>query len=306
MIKIRAKITLFATLLSLAGCRELPRYFASDETVARAGGRELRVCDLESVIPSGLSPSDSVAFMRKYIDRWVVKQLKLSEAEVLFSSSAEDIDRMVEEYRQSLLIRKLDRHYVEQSMDTVFSDNEIAAYYAAHGGDFRLDRTLVKGRVVRLDLNNRQAGKLKSAMGGTSESHQRDFRDLCAKNEFEVNDFRTQWVDFSEFLNCLPTRRSQSYASVLGTTEVQEMRDDAARYYFQIVEVRRAGDPIPLERLRPTIRRILSNRRQSEIIRRHEEALCAQGLRDGDVRIYGTEDDPEVAAPQEKREQANI
>jgi len=48
--------------------------------------------------------------MRKYIDRWVVKQLKLKEAEVLFSSSADDIDRMVEEYRQALLIRKLDQY----------------------------------------------------------------------------------------------------------------------------------------------------------------------------------------------------
>ena len=65
------------------------------------------------------------------------------------------------------------------------------------------------------------------------------------------------------------------------------MRDGHSRYYFQILEVRREGEPIPLERLRPTIRRILFNRRQSEIIRRHEEELDAQAREDGDVRIYG-------------------
>ena len=101
---LRAKITVAVGALLLVGCRELPRYFTSDETVARAGDRELRMRDLRSVVPQGLSGEDSAAFMRKYIDRWVVKQLKLKEAEVLFSSSADDIDRMVEEYRQALLL----------------------------------------------------------------------------------------------------------------------------------------------------------------------------------------------------------
>ena len=274
---LRAKITVAVGALLLVGCRELPRYFTSDETVARAGDRELRMRDLSSVVPQGLSGEDSAAFMSKYIDRWVVKQLKLKEAEELFSSSADDIDRMVEEYRQALLIRKLDQYYVDRSIDTVFTDDEIAAYY----------RSIVKGRIVRFDLGYRQAAKLKTAMASSSEAQQRDFRDICTKNDFQVSDFREQWIDFPEFLSYLPTLRSQNYDSVLGTTAVQEMRDGHSRYYFQILEVRREGEPIPLERLRPTIRRILFNRRQSEIIRRHEEELDAQAREDGDVRIYG-------------------
>lgn len=284
---LRAKITVAVGALMLVGCRELPRYFTSDETVARAGDRELRMRDLRSVVPQGLSGEDSAAFMRKYIDRWVVKQLKLKEAEVLFSSSADDIDRMVEEYRQALLIRKLDQYYVDRSIDTVFTDDEISAYYREYKADFRLDRSIVKGRIVRFDLGYRQAAKLKTAMASSSEAQQRDFRDICTKNDFQVSDFREQWIDFPEFLSYLPTLRSQNYDSVLGTTAVQEMRDGHSRYYFQILEVRREGEPIPLERLRPTIRRILFNRRQSEIIRRHEEELDAQAREDGDVRIYG-------------------
>lgn len=63
--------------------------------------------------------------MKVYIDRWVLKQLKLQEAETLFSSSAGDIDKMVEEYRQALLIRQLDQHYVDRSIDTVFTADEL-------------------------------------------------------------------------------------------------------------------------------------------------------------------------------------
>ena len=35
-----------AALLLVAGCRELPRYFAGDSLVARAGSATLRVSDL--------------------------------------------------------------------------------------------------------------------------------------------------------------------------------------------------------------------------------------------------------------------
>ena len=91
---LRAKIAVAAGVLLLAGCRELPRYFAGDTTIALAGGKDLRLGDVRSVVPQGLSGDDSAAFMKVYIDRWVLKQLKLQEAETLFSSSAGDIDKM--------------------------------------------------------------------------------------------------------------------------------------------------------------------------------------------------------------------
>lgn len=77
---------------------------------------------------------------------------------------------------------------------------------------------------------------------------------------------------------------------MLATTAVQEMRDSHSQYYFQIDEVRREGEPIPLERLRPTIRRILFNRRQGEVIRRHEEELFDRASENGEVSVYGLEE----------------
>ena len=282
----RAKIAVAAGVLLLAGCRELPRYFSSDTTIARAGGKELRLNDVRSVVPPGLSGEDSTAYMKIYVDRWIRKQLKLREAETLFSSSAGDIDRMVEEYRQALLIRQLDQHYVDQSIDTVFTAEEISAYYNAHKSDFKLDRTIVKGRIVRFDASYRQAARLKTLMASKTPAYQQDFSDICEKNNFAVNDFREQWIDFPEFLSYLPTLRSQSYDSVLASTAVQEMRDSHSRYYFQIEAVMREGEPIPLERLSGTIRRILFNQRKGEIIRNHEEELYRRATEEGEVKLF--------------------
>ena len=269
----------------------MPGYFASDPTLARAGGKQLQLRDVESVVPKGVTGEDSAAFMKVYVDRWVRKQLKLKEAETLFSASGDDIDKMVEEYRQALLIRKLNQLYVDRSIDTTFTDDEITAYYNAHKADFRLDRTLVKGRIVQFGEGYRQARKLKELMGAKSAAQQQDFRDICEKNDFTVTDFREQWVDFPEFLSFLPTLRSQNYDSVLSSNAVQAMRDSHSYYYFQIDAVRREGEPIPLERLRSTIRRILFNQRQGEIIRSHEEELYNRAVENGEAKIFENTND---------------
>lgn len=273
-------------VLLLTGCRELPRYFVGEKPLARVGEKELAVRDVAQSLPKGLTPTDSAAYARVYVDRWVRKQLKLMEAEQLFSSSEADIDRMVEEYRQSLLIRKLDQFYVDRLVDTTFTEEEIAAYYADHSTDFRLDRTIVKGRVVRLPKDYRQKRRLKELLVAKSEARMQDLRDICLKNELEMNDYANQWVDYTEFLSLLPTVRSQSYASLLTKQGVQEMADQNSFYYFVIEAVRRPGDAVPLEQLRATIRRVLFNQRQQQVIRDHEQALYEQSMATGGILLY--------------------
>ncbi len=296
MAKLTKIVSAFGLVMLLTACQELPRYFSGDEVVAEAADHELLRRDVEAAVPQGIVGEDSVAFVNLYVDRWIKRQLKVAEAEQLFSSSEGDIDRMVEEYREALLIRKLEQHYVDLKIDTIFTAEEIAAYYKQHKSDFKLDHTLVKGRIVRIPEHFRQASQLKALMGSGDESRRQDFRDICAKNDFVVHELTEQWVDFSEFLALLPTLRSESYDKLLASSSVQEMSGRNFRYYFQIVSVLRDGDAIPLERVEPMIRRILFNNRQSEIIRSHEEALYEAGVGEGRVKIAGEEqaDAPET------------
>lgn len=272
--------------LLLAACQELPRYFAGEEVLARVGEKELVAEELRRSIPSGLSESDSSAYAHVFVDRWVRRQLKIREAEQLFSSSVADIDRQVEEYRQSLLIRKLDQFYVDRLVDTTFTAEELEAYYNSHKSDFKLDHPIVKGCVVRVPKGYRQRARLKELMASKQESRQQDFRDICLKQEFRFEEYTEGWVDWSDFLNQLPTMRSESYDALLSKTGIQEMSDRENYYYFRIDEVRRAGDVVPLERLQQTIRRILFNGRQQQVIRDHEEQLYNASMEEGAVRLY--------------------
>ena len=160
--RIVTKITAGLLLLAAVGCREMPTVtVGGGRTLAKAGGATLDEQELGRALPAGLTGDDSVAFAELYVRKWIGKQLKLSEAEQLFSASADDIEAKVEAYRQSLLIRKLDQFYVDERIDTTFTEEDIAAYYNAHKAEFKLDRPLVKGRIVRFPVNHRQSFKLR-------------------------------------------------------------------------------------------------------------------------------------------------
>lgn len=293
MARIAKILLVVGVLLTVGACRELPSPFEYDRVVAQVGDKKLRESDVQSIYAQAATAEDSTALLEIYVDRWVKKELKLRAAETLFRDSEEAIEAMVAEYRNSLLTRRLDQYYVDQELDTLFTDAQIEEYYNRHPSDFRLDRTVVRGRQMLVPSTFRQSTKLREAMRSSSDEKLQDWRDMCQKNSIEIQEY-TSWVDYSEFLSTLPTLRGRKYEELLRQDVLQEMRVDDGRYYFVITDIRRAGDAAPLERVRETIKRILFAQRQSEIIRAHEERIYEEALAAGELRI-NLGDEEEVA-----------
>ncbi|MBE6221594.1 MAG: hypothetical protein IJB87_07000 [Alistipes sp.] len=281
-------ISLFVLLATMVSCRELPDYLVSSNTLARVGRNQLTATEVKQAIPSNLKGEDSVAFAKHYIDKWLVRQLKIEEADELFSNSVNDIEKMVEDYRQTLLTSKVDQHYVDKLMSNELTDEDIANYYNTHKSDFTLDRTLVKGRILRFDGSYRQSKRLKEQMrkAAASPTDAKTFSDVCEKNGFVLTDYRSEWISFSDFLANLPTTLAQDYDPLLDKMDIQEMEANDIRYYFDFTSVCRKGNVAPLEVVKENIRRILLTQRRSEIIKTHEEQIVKQAKDEGHARIY--------------------
>lgn len=281
-------ILLLATAFAAASCRELPDYLVADDTVARVGREELSVHEITSAMPANLSGEDSLSFAKQYVDRWLVRRLKVEEADRLFSGSEKDIERLVEDYRQTLLTGKVDQYYVDQQAGGDFTAEDIAEYYNTHKSDFVLDRTLVKGRILCFDASYRQSKNLMTQMrkAATSATDDKTFADLCEKNGFLLIDNRTDWVSFSDFLANLSTTRTQDYEPLLDKMGIQEMEANDVRYFFDFTSVCRKGNVAPLEVVSENIRRILSTQRRSGIIKAHEESIIRAAMDEGHARIY--------------------
>ena len=282
------KISLVVALLASVSCRELPDYLVGDNVVARVGRQDLTIEDIHQNLPANITGADSVAFVRQYVDKWMVRCLKVEEANQLFPESEESIDRLVEEYRQTLLVSKVDQYYVDKMAGEDFTEEDIAEYYNTHKSDFTLDRTLVKGRVLRFDNAYRQSTKLKEQMrkAASSPTDNKSFMDLCEKNGFLLIDHSSEWINFADFLANLPTTMSQDYEPLLDGLGIQEMKANDARYYFDFTSVCRKGNVAPLEVVSENIRRILHTQRRSSIIKTHEQVIFDDAVNKGHAKIY--------------------
>lgn len=295
----------------LSGCSPLEGG-SRDKVVAKVGKKRLRISEVTATIPAGTPSEDSLRMLENYIEQWARRELKLQEAErVIGSVAVEEVNRMVEEYRYSLLGYRLDQNYLDKKVDTLLSDSVVTAYWEQHKADFALDRTVVKGRIVRVPNSYRQAVKLLSLMRSPSEDRQQDFISTCEKNNFETHFFEEEWVDFSEFLSYLPVRRDRSYDYMLDSREVREMADADNHYFVQITDCLRAGSDAPFDRVDDAVRRIIFNRRRNQVIKEYEDSLYNASLLDGRVELMLV-DEPEeqvveeVAVPMPTAESAVV
>lgn len=268
---------LFLSVLLSVGCKRLPNPFEGERVLARAGKETLREMDVERFFPAGLTGDDSVKWLENYVDRWVRNHLKLQEARRLFGEDAADAE-LIEEYRNSLITRRLEDHLVDSATgDSLYNDNELREYYEQHLGDFVLDRSIVKGRVVAFPTNFRQKARLETVFASWSGDNRDEALAMASKNGFTLREI-DQWTEFSLFLDLLPTRRNVSYDDLLGRSGVQRMTEGSTTWLFVISESRTAGQTKPFETVSEIVGQAVATRRRAGIIRAAEDSIYKLAL----------------------------
>jgi hypothetical protein len=265
------KIFLIAAAVLLAACREFPNPFEGDRVIARAGKVNLRQMEVEKAFPGGVKGEDSVRWVESYVDRWVRDNLKLQEADRLFGNDEAD-EELVRNYRNSLRTRRLEQYFVNLCGDSLYTEKDLRTYYNQHKSEFVLDRAIVKGRVVALPTKFRQQSRVKELMRNYTNENRSDLEALSEKNGFVLHEV-TEWTEYPQFLALLPTRRNETYNSLLTKQGLQEMTDGGVTYYFVISEALTNGMTTPYEMVRNMVRWAVSTRRKAEIVRTYEDSL---------------------------------
>ena len=142
-------------LLLLSGCDYFHKN-SKEVVVAECYGKYLYESDLKGIMPEGTSIMDSIQRVSNFIDSWVRRQVLLHQAENNLNTEELDLKKQLEEYRNSLVIYAYESQLINQRLDTVVSENEIADYYEQHKDDFQLHNTMVKVAYVILNEDSKQ------------------------------------------------------------------------------------------------------------------------------------------------------
>src|SRR5258706_606794 len=99
------------------------------DAVARVYDKYLYLDDLAGIVPANASKQDSLAVTKNYINNWIHQRVVLHKAESNLDDEKKDVDRQLQEYRNSLIRYAYESELVRQRLDTNVSDKEIETFY---------------------------------------------------------------------------------------------------------------------------------------------------------------------------------
>jgi hypothetical protein len=282
------KYALFLALSAMmfAACRDFSlNSFLQGDALATVGDKKLYIEDVPFLFTDEMTPRDSLKLLNSYVDQWVKQQLKMEHAEITSSEEQERIDRMVDDYRQSLLIYGYEKKYIDSRLDTTITPQEVSEYYASHVDEFRLASPLVKGLIVRFPTGFRQENQMRIMASTGKKERLQDLIDICIKNNFDYREF-PDWTDLSEITAVLPRLTTQETARMLTALPPYELTQGGYRYFLVITDVLRAGSPAPAERVAATIRTMVIIRRKQQLLRQLEDSLFSRALILKEITIH--------------------
>ena len=115
-------------LVSCKWNKSVTEYVYGKTPIVEIGTDVLYEEDIKQVLPLGLSDADSTLFAQQFIKNWAQDVLFYQNA-IRNIPDTKDIDRLVENYRRSLIEHEYQRRLIEQKFSSEISDEDIEQFY---------------------------------------------------------------------------------------------------------------------------------------------------------------------------------
>lgn len=257
----------------------------SKEALARVYDRYLYAEDIEDLMPTDLTTSDSLAFLQNYINVWAKDQLMILKAEYNLTESQKNFERQIEEYRNDLLKFAYRQQYISQNLDTNISLQAIKNSYKGGSNDF-----ILKENIVRVDYAaiNLEAPNLKEAVKwfySNKEKDEASFYDYALKYSYKFSLRDSTWVSYEQLRKQIPLP-NENKESFIKSTGLTQFKDSTNVYLLEIKDYRLRGDKAPLPYSKEIIKNILINKRKLDIINSLEQNLLEDALDKKEFEVY--------------------
>lgn len=271
-------------LLSLTGCNG---YLSQSDrvVVAECYGVRLYADELQGMFPSDIGKMDSLAQVNAYVNSWIHRQILVHQAEINLPAEQLDFSKQLEDYRNSLVIYAYETQMIEQYLDTVVGDEEIAAYYEENKENFQLRSTMVKVAYVILDEECSQMKEFKKLMSD------RDTLDLAQLDVLVESDAVSgfldvdSWVRLDDLLEQVPIE-IYNFESFLKKNKFVSFEKDNLTYMVRFEDYLLEKSVSPLEIERENIKDVLLLKRKKELLSRLNVELYEKAQKEKVFEIY--------------------
>jgi hypothetical protein len=269
--------------MTFIGCRYIG-YKTEEAYVAKVGDKVYTLKELKSQLPSGMTKPDSLARVNDMLTRWVKKELLLKMAEENLDESQRDLNRELEEYRNSLIIHRYQQQLLSQKLDTVLTETDIRNYYNNHPEKFTLDYNIVKAVYVEIPKNLAKSDQIKRWMSENSTRSMSELESFSFQYASKFDHFNNDWVDFNTILARIPGVNDKP-EQLLKSSKFHQFSNLNNYYFLLINDYILAGEKAPFDFVKDRIESLILNTRKMEFLQDLEKSIYEKGKRENSFTI---------------------
>lgn len=254
----------------------------SQEIIAIVNDDKLFKDDIEAILPKKITKNDSILLVRSFINNWALKKLLLNKAEKNNSLQAtNEINTLVNDYRESLLINNYKEMLINQQLDTAIVFSEIELFYENNKENFKLNEELLKIKYLHFDhkvVNKKELIRL-------FKSDRVDDLESLEKQQLSFKQFQFNqkiWISLDKVMLNLPLSREE----LLNKTKYLEKQDSIGLYLISIKDVLSTNETAPFSYIKPQIKQMILHRRKIQLIKDIEKILIQDATKNNNFKIY--------------------
>ena len=225
------------------------------------GIRTLKRSEVVESDSAGTSSADSLLLAESFVKKWVKDALVYEVAQRNLGDEKEEVDKLVEEYRHSLIRFRYQERLIKEKLSADIRESDKLNYYEENQKKFTLDKALIKGLFLKIPVDAPGLSEVKGWYKSTSEASLEKIEKYSVQNATIYDYFYDKWVDFDEVMDNIPVHVSNSTA-YLKANKFVEVADSSYCYLLNIKEYLPEGSVAPYDYASSQITEMLINQRK--------------------------------------------
>jgi hypothetical protein len=254
---------------------------AKRKPVLEVEGKFLYQDEIKKIIPADASVIDSAEITERYIKKWVTDVLVYENAKRNINNLA-DIDKLVEEYRKSLIIHEYEQGLVEQKLSDKVTEEELQKFYNSYKSELLTQENMIKGLLLIVPKGAPETDHVREWVRLSDTKALENIEKYSLKNAISYDFFMNKWTLFSEILKKVPLKIENS-SSFISTTSFVETSDSTKLYFLRIASALPAGQVEPYDLAKDKISSILLNKKNSDFIIQFEKDIYNDAVKEGSI-----------------------
>lgn len=275
-------------LIVLFACRSKEGKDQNRHALARANNTYLYEDDVKDIVPFGTSEKDSIELIKKYIDNWIHETLVIQKAESNLTEEKKNVEKQLQDYRNSLITFAYEKELVSQKLDTVITDTEIEEYYNNNKANFELKDNIIKVVYIKVNKTAPDMKKLQSWYKSEDAKDKEQLTSYC--HQFAANFYLddNSWLFFDDLLKEIPIQ-TYNKELFLQNNRFVEVSDSVYNYFVNIkgFKIRNSLSPISFEK--ENIKNIILNKRKLLLISKMKEDVYNDAVSHNKIETYTNE-----------------